>query len=360
MQVPCELWPIVCRLATSRAWPPRGDTDITAFFNFANRQGLFPLLMADADLPSEVSTAKSLFRALETLYRKRYEMSRNAVLELQRVVGVGTFLFLKGSDYRHRLYERPELRAMRDIDVYMPSVEEPTALQRLAAAGYNRKFSQYTFYFPGHHEILFEIRGVHIEIHRSYSQRVRAKIDYDGMWKRREWFEHDGVSGYRLSSADAILGHAFNPFTVDEFSNELNRYVDFYLLLRRHEDELRLCVARAKAWGIERPLFGALHVTSTLFPSARTVAVTEAMELLLDAPTRRFLVERVLPDPAIEPSGNVLGRRLQLWRKFLLMDSHWRRVAFVAYHAYETVGARLFEWRASRNGFFMQRRSPKK
>ena len=66
---------------------------------------------------------------------------------------------------------------------------------------------------------------------------MRAAIDYDGIWQRREQFERDGVSGYRLSPADAILAHAFS-LGKDEFSSELSRFVDFYLLLRRHEDEL--------------------------------------------------------------------------------------------------------------------------
>jgi hypothetical protein len=60
---------------------------------------------------------------------------------------------------------------------------------------------------------------VHIEVHRCFAQRVRAGIEYDGIWQRREWFEHDGIGGYRLSSADAVPAHAFGS-QKDEFSSE--------------------------------------------------------------------------------------------------------------------------------------------
>ena len=42
--VPRELWPIVCRLATSREWPPQGEADVAAFFDYVNRQKLLALL----------------------------------------------------------------------------------------------------------------------------------------------------------------------------------------------------------------------------------------------------------------------------------------------------------------------------
>jgi Uncharacterised nucleotidyltransferase len=352
-QVPRELWPVVCRLATGTDWPPRSDPEVSAFFDFANREKVLPLLMEEPDLPSEIAAAKPRFRALCTLYRKRYELVRGAILELQRVLGTDAFLLLKGADYCHRFYARPELRPMVDVDILIPADQFPLTIERLAAAGYPRKYSDFGAGFtPGHHEISIEVGSVHVEPHRSFAQRVRAGIDYDGMWRRREWFESEGIGGYRLSPADAILGHAFN-LTVDEFSSQLIRYVDFLLLLQRHESELRECVARAKAWQIERALFGALYLISNLFPAAATPTVKQAIDSLLDAPTRRFLADRVLPDPAKEPSGHVTGRHVQLWRKYSLMDRHWRRLALCAYTAYETAVGSAIEWRTRRSGRFI-------
>jgi hypothetical protein len=353
---PPELWPIVCRLATSRDWPPRGDADLAVFFEFANHQRLLPLLMADDDLPSEVIAAKARFRALDALSRKRYELSRIGVLELQRILGADAFLFYKGSDYRHHIYDRPEERPMADVDVYLPSVELSVALRKLEIAGYPRKYVDFAGFWPWHYEISVVVADVHFELHRSFSQRVRAAIDYDGIWRRREWFERDGVSGYRLSPADTLLAHAF-ALAKDEFSSELNRYLDFYLLLQRYEGELDTSVMRAKAWQIERPLFGALHLTSTMFPGARTVAVRRAIDSLLDPSTRQFLVNRILPDPTAERSGWVSGRRIQLRRKFALMDRRWRGPTFVAYSLLATAVGRIFEWRARRSGVQLPPRS---
>ena len=356
-QVPRELWPIVCRLATAREWPPRGDADIAAFFDCVNRHKLLSLLMADEDLPPEVMTAKARFRAFDALYRKRYELNRDGALELLRVLGPEAFLFYKGSDYRHRVYDRPEQRAMTDIDVYIPSAGFPAAVRKLDAAGYPRKYSNFgAAFLPWYYEISVVINGVHIELHRSFSQRVRAAIDYDGMWRRRERFERDGVSGYRLSPADALLAHAFG-LAKDEFGSDINRFLDFYLLLESYQDTLDECVKRAKAWQIERPLFGALHLTAAMFPGARTAAVDRTMDALLDRPTRQFLVSRILPDPTTRPAGAASGRLTQLRRKFALIDRNWRRAAFVAHYIYTSALGLAFEWRARRSGVNIPSRS---
>jgi hypothetical protein len=356
-RVPRELWLIVCRLATSREWPPRGDAGIAAFFDYVNRHKLLSLLMADEDLPREVIAAKARFRALDALYRKRYELNREGALELLRVLGPEAFLFYKGSDYRHRVYDRPEQRAMTDIDVYIPSAEFPAAVQKLQAAGYPRKYSNFgAAFLPWYYEISVVIGGVHVELHRSFSQRVRAAIDYDGMWRRRERFERDGIDGYRLSPADALLAHAFG-LAKDEFGSDLNRFLDFYLLLQSYQNELDECVKRAKAWQIERPLFGALHLTTAMFPDARTAAVDQTMDALLDRPTRQFLVTRVLPDRTKEPGGAASGRLTQLRRKFALIDRYWRRVGFVAYYIYTSAIGLAFEWSARRSGLNIPSRS---
>lgn len=356
-RLPPELWPIVCRLATSREWPPRGDADIAAFFSYVNGQKLLPLLLADENLPAELMAAKPRFRAMEFLYRKRFDLAREAIAELQRVLGADAFLFYKGSDYCHRLYDRPEFRPMADVDVYVPAAGFAQVLAKLEAAGYPRKYAGHGAAFsPWHHEIPVVVGSVLVELHRGFAQRVRAAIDYDGMWQRRQWFERNGVSGYCLSPADAILGHAYG-LAKDEFSSEISRFIDCYLLLQQFGDELDRCVQRARDWQMERALFGALHLTSSMFADARTPAVVRAMDALLDGATRRYLADMVLPDPTVEQSGWVLGRRVQIRRKFALIDRPWRRIAFVA-HSFQAaaIGA-VYEWRARRRGVKIPPRS---
>jgi len=356
-QVPLELWPVVYRLATGAEWPPRGEAQISAFFDLANREKILPLLMEEPNLPSEITAAKPKFRALCAFYRKRYELARDAILDLQRVLGTDAFLLLKGSDYCHRLYPRPELRPMVDVDILIPAAKFQAAIELLAAAGYPRKYNDFGAGFaPGHHEYSIEIGNVLVEPHRSFGQRVRARIDYAGMWRRREWFDGESIGAYRLSPADAILSHAFT-LALDEFSSQLIRYVDLFFLLQLYESELPECVARAKAWGIERALFGALHLVCSLFPVLMTATVKEATGALLDASTRHFLIDRVLPDPKVELSGHVTGRYVQLWRKFSLMDRHWRRLALCFHSAYETTVGSAIEWRIRRSGRFIPPRS---
>ena len=356
--VPSELWPIVFRLATSKEWPPRDNASVIAFFEYANHQNLLPLLMSDAGVPDTIATAKSRFRVLEALHRRRSELTREAALEFQRVCCDSKFLFFKGNDYRHRLYPQPEFRPMADIDILVQSTEIAPILKRLSTAGYRPLYGGHgACYAPSHHEFAVVIRNVGFDIHRSYGQAIRAGIDYNAMLQRREWFENDGICGYRLSPPDSILSHAYCGLAMDEFTPALIRYVDFYLLLQRYENEIGECVSRAKLWGIERALFSALHITSTLFPSVRTTAVNNAIDQLLDARTKYFLIKRVLPNPATERSGNISGRYVQLWRKFSLMDRTWRRFAFVAYHAYETAIGFIFEWHANKKGIIPARRS---
>src|SRR5262249_22736983 len=139
---------------------------------------------------------------------------------------------------------------------------------------------------------------------------------------------------------------------------------------------------RAKAWQIERPLFGALHLTTAMFQESKTPAVVQAMKALLDQPTRQFLVDHILPDLTTEhdqkqseyqgalaewqsgtagvqepASGWILGRRIQVRRKFALIDRSWRRAAFVAYYVYATAIGRVFEWYARRSGLNIPSRS---
>jgi Uncharacterised nucleotidyltransferase len=356
-RVPRELWQIVCRLATSREWPPQGDADIAAFFDHVNRHKLLPLLMADEDLPSALIAAKARFRALDALYRRRYELNRDGALELRRVLGPEAFLFFKGSDYRHRVYDRPEQRAMTDIDVYVPSRAFAAAVQTLRDAGYPRKYDNFgAAFLPWHYEISVLVAGVHVEIHQGFSQRVRAAIDYDGMWQRRERFDRDGVDGYRLSPADALLVHAFG-LAKDEFGSDLNRFLDFYLLLQNYQGELDQCVKRAKAWQIERPFFGALHLVTAMFPDAKTAAVSRTMDALLDPSTRGYLATRVLPDRTTEPGGASAGQVTKLRRKFGLIDRRWRKVAFVADHIQSTAMGLVYEWRVRRSGMHIPSRS---
>ncbi len=349
-QAPPELWKAVWTLATGQSWPPAGPDGVEQFYEYANREMLLPLLMVADRLPDAIAAARPRYRAIEAIYRKRYALSRAAIPEIQRAIGPNAFLFLKGGDYRHRLYDRPELRPMTDLDLLVPRMDFALALARFAAAGYPQKRGRHGAPFsPDHHEASVMVGEVHVELHRSLAQRPRAAIDYDALWRRRERFEADGFAAWRLSHSDAILLQAYE-LAKDEFSSPLIRYVDFFLLVQRQPDALPLCVERARAWQIERALFGALFVTSRLFPALGIPAVMQAMDALLTPRVRAALIARILPDPARERGGHASGRVQQLRRKFLLIDNAWRRLAFLAFVAQQEAKGSWHEWRARRAG----------
>jgi len=351
MQLPPELWPTVCRLAGVGEWPPREPAARDAFFNFAIRDGLFPLLMADADVPPETEEWKPRFRALQSLYRKRYAQSRFTAQQVAAVLGPNDMLFEKGADYRHRVYASPELRPMQDIDVLLPLRSVASVAAQFAAAGHRRVYSAHGKNFaPSAYELAFVVDGALVEVHRSIGLPIRARIDYAGLWQRRQRFEADGVQGCRLAPADAILADAYN-LAKDEFSVPLIRLVDLHHLLMLHAAELPLCVARAKAWGIECALFGALHLVMTIFTASATPAIREAVSQLL-TPARRAAVARLLPDPRGEAAGHTKGRAMQVWRKFGLIDQPWRRGAFAMSYATRTAAGWAQEWRLRRTGAF--------
>ena len=348
-QAPEELWPVVWRLATGEDWPPQGDDHVDAFFQYANREMLLPLLMMAEGLPEPIAAGKLRYRTLLALHRRRYELVCAALPEFTRIAGADAFLFFKGFDFCHRLYDRPELRPMSDIDVLVPAGAFDTMLERFAREGIARRRGAHGASFsPDYHEASVMLGEVHFEIHRSFSQPIRARFDYAGLWNRREAFAVDGVVGQRLSGSDALLCQAYE-LAKDEFRSPLIRYVDFFLLCGQ-PDAISICVERARTWRIERALFGALFLTERLFPSARNALLSHAMNNLLTARQRTFLADHILPDPTLERNDRRSNRLLQVRRKLMLIDKLWPRLAFAGYAAHQEVKGSLYEWRARRAG----------
>lgn len=340
------LWPAAYRLASGREWPPDDDAGVDALFNLANVQGLLPLLMVSEDLPPDVAAGKSRFRALAILYRRRHEIAREATRSVLEIIGPDTGILIKGGDYRYRLYPSPDLRPMNDLDILVPRQQFAAVIEKLRAAGMPSRHSRHgDQWSPTFYEAQFEVGPMRLEIQRSLGARIRAAIDYDGLFARRESFEADSMRACRLSAADAISLHAVN-MAKDEFASELIKFLDFALLLSNYAGDLPEAIERAYDWQTRRALYGALLLTTLLIPASASEDVIAAMEELLPRRTRRFLC-RVLPDPRVERSGHTRGRVTQLWRKYWLTDRVWRRFAFLGYHAIESAMGTLAERRAN-------------
>jgi hypothetical protein len=323
---------------------------VQQFFDYANQERLMPLLLMAEGLPETIESRKSSYRSLLAFYRKRYDLQCAAMPRFTRIAGEDGCLFYKGFDFCHRIYAHPELRPMTDIDVLVPKNEFDRFLARFRQEGIEQTWGRHGASFsPDYHEASILLGEVHVEIHRSLSQHVRAVIDYEGLWSRRERFEANGISGQRLSGPDALLCQAYE-LAKDEFASPLIRYVDFYHLVQGQIGALSLCVERARAWRIERALFGAISLTARLFPSLQHAQVSDAVNELLTASQRAFLTRYVLPDPAREPSGHAKGRLEQVRRKLFLIDSPWRRLRLLGFAMHQEFRGSLREWRLRRAG----------
>jgi hypothetical protein len=327
--LPPELWLRFLRLALGDAvHAPLGAAAIQRLLTSASEEGLAPLLFAETALPGNVRDALSRSMAIRALYLRRMQLQQAAARTLADVVGSESFLFLKGFDYRYRLYDHPELRPSADIDVYVPPPLVKTVVTRLTKAGCPQVISGHgTVWAPRYFEIAFDLGEVRVEVHRSFSHRIRTTVDYNAIWSDREPFDAGGFPAFRLSPLHALAYHALN-LAKDELAAPLVRFVDLYRMLHRWPELVPNLVPIAREWQLERAVYASLRMVTTLFPSVHTADLDATIDLLLSPRSRRFLDTRVIPDRSTLGAGHVDGRTMQLWRKYWLTDRLWRRFAF--------------------------------
>jgi hypothetical protein len=175
-----------------------------------------------------------------------------------------------------------------------------------------------------------------VEVHQSFIQRPRHRVDYEGLWQRCVPLEVDGRRVLRLDDVDALVYHALS-MAIDQFNARLVRYVDLWLLLARRSDIAMAAAERARDWRTARALYGALSLGCRIFPEFVTPDVRAAVQATLPSATRRFLEHWVLPEPAEMCQPLRPRRGVQLWRKACLMDSPGHALAFAFSHAVATL-----------------------
>lgn len=340
-ELPESIWKALARYGGAGAFPPIGPEGADRFVRAAAEERLYPLLSAGEAPAPGIADALGRARALRHAFSRRAAALDGAVLRAGELLGDEPFLLLKGGDYRFRLYPETWLRPMQDVDVLVPLDRVDAVTGKLRALGLPRSF-------PGgavgrlssYHERVFAIGDVTFEVHHSFVQRLRYRIDYEGVWDRRASLQAGALVAGRLGDADALLYHAIS-FAIDEFAAPLIRFLDFWLLLRRSPEALPEAVERARAWRAERAFYGALQQTSRVFPEFDAEPVRKARERLLAPASRWFLDRAVLPRGEARLSSK-LSRARQLWRKFWLLPDFPRRAALFLYHAYALVqGSRL-------------------
>jgi len=323
--LPEQTWPVLNQRAGNAHWPPENPREASSFIDAANRHGLLPLLFEQqSDLPEAVREALVSWRAMLRALQLRAAAQTQAIEKLSAVLSTIPFVLQKGSDYRFTLYPRPELRPMQDIDILLPTSLLEEAEELLTAGGIRRQQARgITERLPDHYERTYVLdEKILLEVHHRFAQPIRCRIDYAAMFSRAVPLQ--AVNARRLGDADSLIQHVFN-MASDEFNSPLGRFVDLWLLLRARPSALEEATALAREWQVQRPLYGALSLASRIFPDIRIPPD------LLTKRERRFLDERILPDPRLpHPEA---GRARHLWQKFWLIDRAWRRAGFAAVHA---------------------------
>ena len=130
----------VLRCAIRKEAPPLpDDVSLSAVFHAAKRHGVF-LLVFDALMNLDTVRAHPRFPDWEKYYLLRIAQAMNQTYELQHLDELLRtehipHVLLKGAHLR-KLYPRPELREMCDIDILIPTDQEAQALDAVMRDGY--------------------------------------------------------------------------------------------------------------------------------------------------------------------------------------------------------------------------------
>ena len=330
--LPPSFWPSAHQLTTNGQWPPTTAAGARLLIERCSWHGLLPLLFAQPDLPPLVERARDEAKGWQRILETRARLFQDALVAVCDALGDEPAVLLKGADYAQRLYPSPFLRPMQDVDLLVTADRMDAVCQRLQDAGLVRQPAFGAARDPTHHERVFFHGKVIVEVHQSFIQRARHRVDYDAVWRRRVPMEVVGRITSRLDDVDALAYHALS-MSIDQFHVRFIRYVDLWLLLRQREGIALAAAERARQWQAARALYGALSLSCRLFPEFRTGDVDAAMARVLPASTRRLVNGWVLPRPPELHRTRQPPRIVQLWRKALLMDTAARRLAFALSNA---------------------------
>jgi hypothetical protein len=345
LPLPTSLWRHVHRAAGGAAWPPAAAAEADAFFEAAAREGVLGLALEAEDLPPVVREARSRHGAWPALLARRASILGDALGRLREVLGDEPVVLLKGADYAGRLYPRPHLRPMQDLDLLVPAGRVGEVDRRLRAGGARpRAARSAAARLPTHYERGYTLGEVIVEVHVRFLPRARERVDYAAVWARR--VSAGAPATFRLDDVDALAYHALS-LAKDELTAPLIRWVDFWLLLRAQPPPLAAAAARAGEWGTRRALYGALRRGAQLFPELEGGELAAVRDGLLAPTARRFLDRYVVPPVADQGRAGAVTRARQLWRKLWLMDDARLRLAFGLSHGVATLRGRVLGARAT-------------
>jgi Uncharacterised nucleotidyltransferase len=337
VHLPQSLWPTVYRLESESSWPPATAADASRFVATTIREHLFSLLAADAAIPAIVRDAVSKQLAMLRLFEKRDRDLIAATQRLATLLAEEPFIFLKGSDFRFRLYDSSSLRQMQDIDILVPRnridavcrLLQPHATRVFPAGPVSRLAS-----YP---ERVFQLDNAIVEVHHSFLHRIRHTVDYDEVFRRSVALNHNEINGRRLADPHAFVYQCITIAAKDQMFVRMIRYIDLWLMAQANPEVWEEACQTAARWSCRNAFYAAIRRATTLIPELRTERSERSLYVIVAPMRARFLDRHVLT----QSTSRLTGRPLQVWRKFWLIDRMWRRVAFAVYHAYAVVIGRV-------------------
>jgi len=323
--LPPSLWEVVALRATGARWPPETQSRAELVARACLDEGLLPLLQAEPALPPLVRDAARR-AAASRLHVDRDHAVRRGLRRGLEMIGSEVVL-LKGSDFAHRLYVDPSLRPMSDVDVLVPLARAAAVRADLERAGAVPIFHGPATRVASHHEIAFDFEGILLEVHHSFVQRARHRIEYDAIWSARVPVDVLGIRTARLCDVD-VVHYLLLSIAKDSLTPRLLCFVDLWLALRAAPQALEGALDRAHRWSTARAVYAALAEAGRILPELDGESHRRARESLLPASQRRWIDRYVLPRAPVEPT-----RAVQLWRKLWLLDDARCRTTFFVYHA---------------------------
>lgn len=333
-----SLWPVIHHLANGEAWPPASEESAARFVARANQEALLPLLAAEGDLPAVVHEAVRRSAALISANAARSRMINAAFRHATELLGGERFIVLKGCDFAHRLYARPEFRPMADIDVLVREGEMDRVTRALLERGLTRAYpSGLASRVPWYHESVLAIDSVTFEVHHRFVPKTQHRIDYSAIFDRAMPFEKDGVMLLRLSTEDAFAYETLS-IGIKYFTSPLIRYVDLWLMLKNSPGVVAAAAQRASEWRTERLFYAAMRYGARLFPEYQELSPW--FQNVVPARVAKILDEHVIPQVAAGPK-RVPPRARQLVLKILLHDRLTDAGAYAAEYAASSVWGAL-------------------
>ena len=283
--LPPSFWPAIYRTLTLEEWPPEGEPAAEHFVGGCAAHGLLPLLFSSPGLPAAIGRVLDGHRLMQRLIGMQAERVLEAAERVGHLLNGERFAFLKGIDYGRRLYSDPRLRPMQDIDVLVPIDSYRRVCALLERQGL-------VPVFPGtpatriwsYYQRAFRLGEVLVEVHQTFLQSPRHRVDYTALWGRME----STTDGLRLCDVDALAYHAVN-LAADLHARRLVRYVDLWMSLQLRPGLVLEAAERAREWRAARAFYGMLRQGSRLFTEIDTDDVRRAMERVLPLRERRFV-----------------------------------------------------------------------